>query len=476
MEGTEAPRVSCGLALSWKEQFQRGRKFGKFDFDRFQSLSTDYFLGEGNIGEVEVACKFLLSESRWGVLTPQKNPGGVLYLDLTFTEPSGCRLKDATVVLTLNEEDESLKQTFVRQGTPRIPVHITHYGPDKLYGPISEAHKVVNHSFSPSVDIGGIAGAGGIGRDSQKQYKYQSRWKFFGHTMPNKLATVKWHPTIMRWSLIENELERQPHHDNTFHTGFAFEHDGQPFLMRVEIYGNLEGKASDLRHKTKKRLRKFKFPVEAQSATTLVNFGGRYNAYLRYTTILDEFARNLPRDMAEKNMKPYPQLSGQPNKEDSYELIEEEDPEVGQDIDADGQLITAEIIDQEIKDIRRELLALMPSGQGLMAIKKPAQTLDAPSPLNGPDLNDIILPIHSSQGSSSTTSATAMDGERQKVNGNIAVVRPHTNHEKLQQLLGEIALPTVIQVFIWWIVMKFSAKVKVSPPSKMVISPPERPS
>lgn len=156
------------------------RKCGKHNFDRFEPLvGSVHYLGSGNIGEVEVACKFLFRESRWGVIS--NNPAGVVYLDLTFTEPLNCRLRGATVVLTLDEEDEDLKRYFRNMNLyedPQVPVQIVQYGPRILNGRLDEALKTDRRSFQPWVDVGGIAGAGGIGIDSEKQYVQRSQWKF----------------------------------------------------------------------------------------------------------------------------------------------------------------------------------------------------------------------------------------------------------------------------------------------------------
>ncbi|KAI0841007.1 hypothetical protein F5Y06DRAFT_235259 [Hypoxylon sp. FL0890] len=73
---TRCHPVYSGAALPWQERLQLGRRYGKYDFGRFERLEGSvHYIGQGKIGDVEVACKFLFRESRWGVLTPDKNPG-----------------------------------------------------------------------------------------------------------------------------------------------------------------------------------------------------------------------------------------------------------------------------------------------------------------------------------------------------------------------------------------------------------------
>lgn len=88
------------------------RRYGKYDFERFDNVAAQQAsIGAATIGgKVNVDCRFLFSKSQWGVLHPAENPAGIIYLDLTFNQPSDHRLKSATVIVTLDEDDPALKR------------------------------------------------------------------------------------------------------------------------------------------------------------------------------------------------------------------------------------------------------------------------------------------------------------------------------------------------------------------------------
>ncbi|KAI1825631.1 hypothetical protein F4861DRAFT_185351 [Xylaria intraflava] len=290
--------VYTGHELSSRERWRMGRKFGKYDFDRFRPLQTSrHFLGKEKIGEMEVACKFLFQKSRWGVLTPVRNPGGILYMDLVFTEPPDCYLRGATIVLTLDENDKDLQRHFSMKNKTqnRVPVHVTEHGPQNLGGQLKTMERFRTRQFIPTLNAGGFVELGGMGQKSETRHVKESQWRFSSQAMPDRSGR----PTILRWDLSENDLDRQPKHTNTFHTAFAFEHDGQPFFIRLAVSGVLENTASNFLYRTKRKLKKFKFPGEPQTATTLVNFGGRDNGY---TQPLDEYARMIVPEMVRANM------------------------------------------------------------------------------------------------------------------------------------------------------------------------------
>ncbi|KAI1377710.1 hypothetical protein F4677DRAFT_415290 [Hypoxylon crocopeplum] len=464
--------VYSGTALPWQERyFQSGRKYGKYDFGRFERLEgSGHYLGKGRIGDVEVACKFLFRESRWGVLTHEKNPGGVVYLDLTFTKPAGCRLRDAVVQLTLDEEDEDLQRQFGAQDPPmkaKVPVQIIAHGPQSLLGQVDEAFKVTRHFFAPSIDVGGFAGAGGVGRDSEKQSVQRSQWKFSSTPVPTRSAKA----TVLKWHLVESELDRQPKHANTFHTAFAFEHDGQPFLMQVEVSGSLERITSRLRQKAKQRFKKFRFPVDPQIATTLVNFGGRNNPF---QNPLDELARRIPLEMVEKNTKLAMQMPERSsNSRPFYELIEEEEPATNNEDNQHSQPLLPQREDAsglDINDIMGEAMALMPlerSSKSPFGQAGMRETRSLVPNQHREAFNRSLSTIHN-HGRPLTTSNMAVDREQDEVDREVSQARSHLQQDELRKFLEDAGLPTMIQLIILWIA---AVGLKMSPPSKMNILP-----
>ncbi|KAI1461296.1 hypothetical protein F4805DRAFT_277735 [Annulohypoxylon moriforme] len=462
MLGTRHHPVYSGIALPWQERLQLGRRYGKYDFGRFERLEgSNHYIGRGKIGDVEVACKFRFRESRWGILTPDKNPGGVVYLDLTFTEPQECRLKGSTVLLTLDEEDEDLRRHFSARDSPmkaKVPVHITEHGPQSLHGQLDEAFKVEKNSFAPWIDVGGFGGAGGVGRNSERKYIQRSQWKFSSQPIPNRFSRA----TILRWDLVESELDRQPRHDNTFHTAFAFEHDGQPFFMQVEVAGCLEGITSHIRQKARQKFRKFKFGIEPQRATTLVNFGGRDNPY---QDPLDELARNIPRDMVEKNRKPVTHVPRPPDSGSGYEITDEGDSSpLGQENDLHNQPQRIENSHSvALEEIQGEALALLSLGHPSIGEPRMDHTTEILLPVNHQQRVscDERLPASDIQlGQSIAASSTIVDQEQDEDARKITLLELHANHQEVRRLLNEAALPTVLQFLILWL-LAFGMKISL---------------
>ncbi|KAI1103137.1 hypothetical protein F4804DRAFT_311152 [Jackrogersella minutella] len=466
--GNSGHPVYSGVALPWQERLQLGRRCGKYDFGRFERLrGSGHYLGRGNIGDIDVACKFLFRESRWGVLSPDKNPGGVVYLDLTFTEPPGCRLRGATVVVTLDEEDKDLQRHFSSVGSrsnPDVSVQITEYGPRKLHGQLDEAFKVKNTLFTPSVNVLGTVGVGGVGYNSETRQILQSQWKFSGQPISNRLAKA----TVLKWHLVESELDRQSKHDNTFHTGFAFEHDGQPFFMQVEISGYLEGTALHLWQKTKHRFKKFKFPVEPQAATTLVNFGGRNNPY---QDPLDELAKNLPHDMVERNMRLAPQIPRNTHNPGPYYEVEEEISTINEETDMSCQQHPPQAIDNSqsipIEELRGEALELLSPGRSSIGENGNIYTAEMLSPANSqPETSDGISSAPSSRDETLAGSTIVADQEESEPTDETATPKPHTHHEEVMRLLGDMAIPAWSRLIIIWFLAMWIRNSPALPPSK----------
>ncbi|KAI0415978.1 hypothetical protein F5X98DRAFT_202291 [Xylaria grammica] len=278
------------------------RKFGRYDFNRFDHLVSQHAsLGAATLGKIHVDCKFLFKKSKWGTLEG-RDSAGIIYLDLAFSQPSDCRLKSATVQVTLDDDDEHLVREFPSHG-PRTPVQIVKYGPRHMTGEPQYERIATHNRFIPSVEVGPFGGAGGVGRESAKVTVRECRWMFESHLMTGgqKRGRNNWAYKVLQWQITENELETQSSHSNTVHTAFSFVHAAQPFFMRVEVSGKLENRASDLGHQIRHRMRKLKFPANPHSAkyaTTLVNFNGRH----RFTTPLDGLVQGLELAMEHDNM------------------------------------------------------------------------------------------------------------------------------------------------------------------------------
>ncbi|RYP46277.1 hypothetical protein DL768_007496 [Monosporascus sp. mg162] len=272
------------------------RKFGKSDFERFDDVSSlQASIGGGEIGKVKVDCQFQFEKSQWGVLERKNIPAGIIYLDLVFHQPADCRLKNATVTVTLDDRLGVVSKDR-HSGTRRTEI-TNWYGPKQLTGLPRRIQKTKRSSMTPYIEAMGMVGAGGIGKDSEETFVQESRWTFSGNVFRGEKTSAI---TTIQWELTENNLEAQPTHSNVFHTTFAFKHKGEPFLMRVGVSGKLKSKNHQVKHK----FRKFPSSLtrDGRYATTLVNFGGKYT----FVKPLDELAHGLQFAMEKENLEEVP--------------------------------------------------------------------------------------------------------------------------------------------------------------------------
>lgn len=85
---TMASRPALPILQQGRYIKTRGRKYGGYDFERFDNLSSSHAsIGHRSFDKVNVNCRFLFKKSKWGVLGECKNPAGIVYLDLTFDQP-----------------------------------------------------------------------------------------------------------------------------------------------------------------------------------------------------------------------------------------------------------------------------------------------------------------------------------------------------------------------------------------------------
>ncbi|KAI1806233.1 hypothetical protein F4811DRAFT_512329 [Daldinia bambusicola] len=451
--GAKDHPVFSSLPIPLKERFQLHRKYGKYYTRSFKPVvGASHFLGQGKIGDVEVACKFLFRESKWGVLTEDEDPGGIVYLDLTFTEPLDCRLKSAVVSVTLDEDHKDLPRRYSKDDS--VPVHIIKHGPPDLSGEPDSASILKKFNATPQLDAAGMAGIGGVGYEKEKQYLQYSQWRFSGSESPNAWRNG----ATIEWRLRESELGRQPAHDNTFHTGFAFQHGGQPFYIRVEVGGCLEGIGSNMRHKVTHKFRKFKFPTTPQSATTLVYFGGRHN---KFRNPLDGLAQNLPNEMLLKNIKPVVRVPGKlPGNRLPSEVFEQDVPNYPLE---DNQYNHARDSPVHMRDAPesvsiKELRKVM---QGLLSLRQPPIEEINPGSVSTSPRSNSQTPdrVETSIGSS-----TDSGRQQNEITRSVTMVE-NTNHEEVRKHVKDASLPVILELMILWILTVGSW---MSPSKKLV--------
>ncbi|KAI0098795.1 hypothetical protein GGR51DRAFT_537469 [Nemania sp. FL0031] len=270
---------------------KRGRKFGRYDSWKYETILSESSLAMESLEQVTIDCRFRLEKSKWGVLTEERHPGGIIYLDLTFQQPGDHRLKYATVTVTLDDDSKDLIQLLPAPGPSddaKVPVRIGEYGPTQIMGEAKNVHKTVEHQAAPEIGVGGYINVGNMGRKSERDFNQEYRWTFSSQKKPAKKDSP--HYQVLKWTITENKLDPHSYHSNTIHTAFAFRHGGQPFLIRVGIEGSLRNKFPNLWHK-------FSSLRDQRFATTLVNFNGGE----RFTKVLDQIAERLPAEMEREN-------------------------------------------------------------------------------------------------------------------------------------------------------------------------------
>ncbi|POS75513.1 hypothetical protein DHEL01_v206089 [Diaporthe helianthi] len=272
------------------------RKAGRYDYNRFDHIaSTSASVGYQSIGKVNVDVRFLFRKSQWGTLGPAENAAGIIYMELDFDQPPDCALESATIQLTLDEDDQGLDPYRLDNLPPsECPVLVTdYYGPGQIVGTSKRVLIRKSLKVEPSVNVIGNGGSLG-GFTTEKAFEHESRWTFRSHRVPDDRSSgKKWGHRILRWEMTENDIEKSTH-SNKVYTAFAYEHSGQPFLMKIEISGKLRKRSdrmkANLNKKFGSRARK-----QEDISTTLVG------AYLGHRRPLDELARGLASAMELQN-------------------------------------------------------------------------------------------------------------------------------------------------------------------------------
>lgn len=214
-------------------------------------------------------------------------------MELRFDQPADCTLKSATIQLTLDEDDPGLE--LYRADDSQVPasecpVLITdYYGPGQIVGTSKRVMVNKKLKIEPSVNVAGSGGSVG-GMTTEKQFVHESRWMFRSHTVPDDGARGQsWGHRILKWEMTENDIEKYPVHSNKVYTAFAYEHSGQPFLMKVEISGKLKQRGDRLKANLGKTLKKFGPRARKQEDISSTLIG----AYRGHRRPLDELAKGL---------------------------------------------------------------------------------------------------------------------------------------------------------------------------------------
>lgn len=223
-----------------------------------------------------------------------------MYFNLHFGLPQGCKIRGATITLSLDEEDPCLK-LYASSLQQRIlhrsgaAVQFTEwYGPQNLGGEKKSAFVTSKTTIAPEANLLGC-GVGGITHERSKLFEKEARWSFNGRLLRGKRAATY---TSLRWNLVENDVNSQPFHAPKFRTAFAFQHSGQPFLIKVAI----EGRLKKWHHQVQCKLKFGMDGAKEGKVVTLVDF----EDHRKFSNGLDGIARGLPRAMELENLEEIP--------------------------------------------------------------------------------------------------------------------------------------------------------------------------
>jgi hypothetical protein len=268
-----------------------------------------YSLNYRKLGKVKIDCQIRQSKNLWGVYGEDKRPAGIIYIDLKFDQPKDCKLSSATVLVTLegeNDTDIDDDKTRSKNNDELDLVHmVDRYGPKYFNGEPKTMAVKKTINGTPSINIMGN-GFGGAGVDTSKVRTYSSRWSFKGMLEPGTSSrgkSLKGGRTgvyrSVKWELSENDIEAQSVHSNIFHTGFTFQHDRKLCYIRVEIDGKLQ--------RTRDRFKqKLKFPPQHRKDQGLALTSIDLTRSRQYTKRLDAVADGLDQAMRDENYTEIP--------------------------------------------------------------------------------------------------------------------------------------------------------------------------
>ncbi|KAK1586192.1 uncharacterized protein LY79DRAFT_557093 [Colletotrichum navitas] len=287
----------------------RIRRFGRSDFERFNeeaAVGSHLLLGSSSIGKVEIECNYRWRKARWGVLGPNQNPAGIVYIDISFKQPPEHMLSNANILITLSEDAPSSLGRFSRRKPIRTSldsehaVQVTEYfGPHAIYGPQGMSLETKERTFQPTIGAGGMVELGGMGTRQSVTRQYVDSWTFKG---TQKRAKDGIGLRCLEWELTENDTEKKPLHNHVFHTAFAFEHSGKPVNMCVEIGGRLKSKTKQ----GKQRLFRFRSRSGDKDNNVMVTQIDLSTARNDFQDKLDQLAFGLNLDMQRINLEAIP--------------------------------------------------------------------------------------------------------------------------------------------------------------------------
>ncbi|GJN66453.1 hypothetical protein PLICBS_000471 [Purpureocillium lilacinum] len=298
---THAPSRPLGLVLGV-------RRFGRNDFERFDqeaARGSHLCVGSTTIGKVDIDCKYQWKKAKWGVLGVEKRPAGVVYMDITFKQPHGWWLQNASVFVTVSEDKSSYALVARRKERAEqadlasdYAVQITDYfGPRFLTGTKTVRSESRRMKFTPTMGGPGVE-VGGMGYESISSHEKVGRWVFKGNVgKPKGRDGLR----TLHWELTENCLDPDQAHSQEFRTAFAFEHSRRPVYLRVEMEGRLLSKGQQLKHGMK-RFSSHGLGRKDDSTLMHIDFGRDF----MFERSLDAIAQGLDMTMQMENLQKAP--------------------------------------------------------------------------------------------------------------------------------------------------------------------------
>ncbi|KAF7594589.1 hypothetical protein BBP40_008856 [Aspergillus hancockii] len=190
-------------------------------------------LGFKQLDRVRIDCSFL-RDSKWGVLGSEPSvPAWLLYLQLQFSQPADCQLVSANVQLTFQKLASSGSQS---QYQPTLgPVLTEYFGPRAITGSVA-------HNQEEDYENGNVSQSAQWRLDDA--HAGDNQWSLRAYTWPVEDDASGLHRKC-EWIVKEAS---PPHqiilHRDQIRVGLVLQHDTEPFLITVNIDGQLQGNYS----------------------------------------------------------------------------------------------------------------------------------------------------------------------------------------------------------------------------------------
>lgn len=171
-----------------------------------------------------IDCALRNRDSTWG--KAGGDGAGILILHVTLAQPTGYKLRDATMNLYLLEEGSD---------NPGSCPSATDVAPRRVCGLSSETEVNTGWQIQPDVTAGNLFTIGGVGYTNAKKYLKKHWWLFETARLPDSRRNY----TRAQCTWEANPDNNQNERCGPLMVALGIRHSGRPFLIGFEIAGKL---------------------------------------------------------------------------------------------------------------------------------------------------------------------------------------------------------------------------------------------